>query len=307
MENRKKMKKQKKKTSLKISKESQEKEINKTLSEIKKSKKYKSIADDIILNEIKSYIKKNPKVNLSSKVAIKEIKANLHRLYASFQTGKKKKRKKYLDELYAALIEKNTDKLNELKEKLLSITVSTTERKNDYKNIYNMIFNIAEIPDTIVDLGSGLNVLSFPDMDLNELTYYSYDIDSEDINFLNDYYKIMDPYGLHGTATLMDVKDPKLLKKLPISDIVFMFKLIDLIDDKSKNKKSEKASQKIIKDLLKNNLTKYIIASFATKTLTRKKMNLPNRPGFEKFLTTNNFSFKSFSTDNEIFYVIFQK
>ncbi|MEK6952006.1 MAG: hypothetical protein AABX29_03250, partial [Nanoarchaeota archaeon] len=55
--------------------------------------------------------------------------------------------------------------------------------------------------------------------------------------------------------------------------------------------------------LLKNK-TNFIVASFATKTLTKKSMKLPRRTGFEKMLLRNNLKFKSFSTNNEVFYVI---
>ena len=78
-----------------------------------------------------------------------------------------------------------------------------------------------------------------------------------------------------------------------------MFKLIDLID-----KQNHKPSEELITNLFKNKKTKFIVASFATKTLTRKSMNHPNRKWFELMLKRNNLKFNSFNTNNEIFYII---
>ena len=111
----------------------------------------------------------------------------------------------------------------------------------------------------------------------------------------------MKVFGLNGRAFVLDIIDINQLKELPKSDITFMFKLVDLIDSKNK-----KISETIINYLLKNK-TKFIVASFATKTLTRKTMNLPRRIGFEKMLSRNKLKFKDFSIDNEIFYVISER
>ena len=136
-------------------------------------------------------------------------------------------------------------------------------------------------------------------MNLKKLNYYAYDIDEEDIKFLNEYFQIMKTQGLNGKASILDVKDKIQTSKLPPSDIIFLFKVIDIINQSEKN---YKASEELIKNLIKK--SKYIIVSFATKTITRKKMNYPNRKWFELMLKRNNLDFKKINISNEVFYVI---
>ncbi len=271
-------------------------QINKLLIKIKQNKKYKSLSNEIVLEEIKTFLKSNPNSNsIEDKQTIKIIRAKLHRLYSSYQTKKKRKKDLYLEELEIAI--KGNKELDEITKELLSITLSTKERLEDYNYLYKEIFKITQPPKTIIDLGAGLNPLSFPLMNIKNLNYYAFDIDLDDMSLLNKYFKIMKQKGLIGKAAILDVRDFEKNSKLPFSDIVFMFKLIDLIDEKNK-----KISEKLIIELLSK--TKFIVASFATKTLTRKPMNIPRRIGFEKMLERNKINFQTIKTSNEIFYVI---
>lgn len=267
------------------------------LEKIKQNKKYKSISDDIIISEIEQYFRLNPKISSPDKQAVKDIRAKLHRLYSSYQTKKKRKRELYLKELKTTLSQREDEsRVLEITNNLLSLTLSTKERLLDYQYIYKQIFKITGEPKTIIDLGCGLNPLSFPFMNLKKLTYYAYDIDIEDINFLNQYFKIIEEGCLdfQGKAEILDIRNLNKLKKLPESDIIFMFKLFDLLDKKTK--------KQIILVLMKK--TKFIIVSFATKTLTRKPMKLKQRTGFENYLKENNLKFEKFEIENEGFYVV---
>ena len=255
------------------------------LKKIKDHKKYRTINDAVVIREVNSYLKSN--LHSGEKELIKDVRSKLHRLYSSYQTGKKNKRDEYLNKL-----KDNSDFITDL----LSMTISTKERINDYESIYKNIFKVTGNPKVILDLGCGMNPLSFSLMNLETLSYYCYDIDQSDINFLNDYFKVMKNNGLTGKANILDVRDKIGIKKIHKSDIVFMFKLIDLLDTK------ENISENLIKILIKK--TKFIVTSFPTRTLTRKLMKLSQRRGFEKMLERINLKFTSFNTDNEIFYII---
>ena len=270
--------------------------INQMLTKIKQNKKYKTIDNSIVKREIDGYLKSHQKANLDSlnKQAIKEIRAKLHRLYSSYQTKKKRKKDKYLEELKLKVSEKKD--IRQITNEILAVTISTKERLSDYEFIYSQIFEITGKPKIIVDVGSGLNPVSYPLMNLKELTYYAYDIDIDDVNFLNKYFKIMKSKGLRGKASILDIRGLKNIDKIPKSDVVFMFKLIDLIDDK------KKISEELIKKIIGN--TSFIVVSFATRTLTRKPMRLPRRIGFELMLERIGLEFKRFSIENEVFYVI---
>lgn len=259
-------------------------------SEIKTSKKYRSIADEIVLSEINNYLKKN-KITKISKQDIKEIRNQLHKSYASFQTKHKNKINLYLEEL------KKFSNDSEITKKLLSITLSTKERLDDYQKIYSKIFKITGKPKTIIDLGCGFNPFSYPLMNLKHLTYYAHDISQADINYLNEYFRIMKPMGLEGKASILDIRNINNVSNLPSADIVLILKVIDILD-----KNNHKPSEELIKIII--NKTKFIVASFATKTLTRKNMNNPNRLWFELMLKRIGFKYHIINTENEIFYVI---
>jgi hypothetical protein len=256
------------------------------LQKIKANKKYKTISDEIVLQEIKNYFKSKP---LSEdKETIKNIRAILHKLYSSFQTKKKNKIPKLLTQLKA------NPKDKKIINSLLEITLSTKERLNNYKQIYKKILPLTDKPITIIDLASGLNPFSIPLIKNKNLTYCAYDIDKKDIQQINQFLKII---NIKGKAQTIDITNSKQIQSLPKSDIIFLFKALDVID-----KKDHKPSEQLIKQLIKK--TKLIIASFATKTLTRKPMNNPNRKWFELMLERNNLHYKKFQTDNEIFYLI---
>jgi 16S rRNA (guanine(1405)-N(7))-methyltransferase len=264
--------------------------INQLLHEIKRNKKYSTITDEIVLEEINNYLKKN-KLEKITKQDIKEIRNQLHRLYSSYLRGNKSKRNKLIEQL-----KENPNSLDIIN-KILATSVSAKERLEGYENIYNEIFNITGKPKTIVDIGCGLNPISYPYIHVKELTYYCYDIDTEDIDFLNEFFKIMKPYGLNGKAQILNARNLQEIAHLPSSDITFIWKLIDLI-----NTKDSKPGEELIQLLI--NKTKFIVASFATRTIGGKPMNLPRRKGFELMLERINLKYNNIKTRNEIYYII---
>lgn len=275
----------------------EEKHINLLLEEIKKNKKYTSIHNDLVKNEIKGYFKKNqnkikilekPKSEKFKKI-IKEIRAKLHSVHSSFQSEDKEKREYCLRRIQGINDYENHNKI-------LETSLSSKERLEDYKNIYKEIFKVTGKPKKIIDLGSGLNPISFPYLGINKLTYLAYDIDEDEIDFLNRYFDLMKRYSkISGKASILDIRDVSSLKILPKADICFLFKVFDVLE-----KNSHKLSEEIIKSLK----SEYIIVSFAIKTISGKKMNHPYRGWIESMLDRINIKFEKILTDNEVFYII---
>ena len=204
------------------------------IGKVKKNRKYSGISDSVVKIEVERFLNRDEKV--SEKELVREVRARLHRLYSSYQTKGKRKRERYLEEL-----KEGKDVLDEL----LSITLSTKERLDSYGKIYSEIFKVTGKPKVIVDLGCGMNPLSYLLMKLDKVKYYAYDIDLGDVEYLNKYFGIMRDNWLNGKAKLLDVREIEEVGKLPKSDVVFMFKLIDLIDGKGK-----KVSEELIVKLL---------------------------------------------------------
>lgn len=275
--------------------EAYKKLIENLLGYVKKNKKYRFISDDLIKEEIVKYFKINPKSikfldktkSEKFKGIVKAIRSRLHLIYGSFQTGSRNKREICLNEIKG----KGDYKAHN---KILSTSVSSKERLKGYNKLYREIFKITGKPKKILDLGCGLNPVSYPYMGLDELRYYAYDIDKEDCNFLNQYFSLMKKYSrLKGKAYVVNLKNS--FKKLPKADVCFMFKVLDPLEEKG-----HKLSEKIIKSLD----CKYIIVSFSTKTVSGRKMKHPYRGWIERMLNRINLKFEKIKLENEVFYII---
>jgi len=143
-------------------------------------------------------------------------------------------------------------------------------------------------------LGAGLNPISIPYMQLEKLNYYSYDVNEEDKKFLNDFYKSL---KINGLAEILDLTEIRNYEILPKSDVIFMFKFLDSVE-----KKGHKLAEDVIKTLI--NKTRFIVASFSSKTITGKNMNYPYRGWIERMLERIKLKFDRLEFDNEIFYII---
>ena len=285
--------------------------MKETVEKIKSGKKYRNISDGVVEREVVMFLNGSGYElgDVGEVEVVKEVRKRLHLKYASFQTKGKKKIEKYLDEL-EVLRKGGKDVLDfEIIDKLLSVSLSTKERLDLYEEIYSKIFEITGKPKVIVDLGGGLNAFSYSYMGLSSVKYYSYDIDDEDVRLLEKYFDVMSNEGkgsglkgksfggLKGKAGILDVRDFSEVEKLPKSDVVFLFKVVDVIDDKG-----HKISEELIEKLFDK--TKFVVVSFATRTLTRQRMNHPNRKWFELVCSRKGWEFKRLEFDNEVFYVV---
>ena len=94
---------------------------------------------------------------------------------------------------------------------------------------------------------------------------------------------------IKGKALASDITKKQIKQK---ADIAFALKIFDLIPNK--------AVEKIIKQLK----VKYIIASFPTKTISKKRMTYIKRGGFQRMLERLKLQYKKLEYSNELVYVI---
>lgn len=256
-------------------------ESSKLIELIKKSKKYKDISEEIIKARVEEYLDKNK--NFDEKIALKEIKTGLHKAHGSFRFQDKK-----LDNLL-----NKKDFIS-----ILDSNRSTKERLLEYDSIYEKIFAITGKPKAILDLGCGLNPCSIPLMKLDSiLEYYAYDINQAEMNFLN---KFFEKFDINASAQTLDLTKLENVKKLPEADICLMWKLVDVLE-----KDGHKYSEEIIKTLSKK--CRFIAVSFATKTISGKKMMFAERGWIERMLARIGMKFEKLVFESEIFYVIKSK
>lgn len=245
-----------------------------TVAEIRRSKKYKDLSPKVIARVIKG----RPEAD------VKEIKTELHRLYGAFQTTKKARRERLLSEL------ENKYSL-EIVNQILATNRSSKERISAYNSLYKKIFSITGKPKIILDLGAGLNPISYPYIYEAgaEPLYYAYDVNEADRDFINRYFKII---GAKGKAEIFDLRADKGLQK---ADVCFLFKTIDVIEDKG---------HKVAEDLITSLGCKWVVVSFAIKTLSGRKMRYAYRGWFERMCERLALRYEKIETENEIFYIV---
>lgn len=267
-----------------------------------KTKQFKDIDDAVVKKELDLVLKKNQKLakeiqgkvfnekSAAVKQIIKLVKQSLHYSYTSFQKGTEK-REKLLSELSKA---KDKDELIELHTKLLETHASTKERIEIYETLYDDLFEITGKVTSILDLGCGLNPLSLPWMKLKNTTYIASEFNSADTKFIDQYFSLIKKnYSSCELKTVViDLKtEVEKVKKIPV-DVIFAWKVFDLLKTKE------------VEAVVKNCNSKYLIASFSTETLGKKKMNKPQRTWFEMMLKRLNHSYEIKEYENELFYII---
>jgi len=248
------------------------------------TKKFKNLDEKTVVEKVNKFLNVNPRIKLENltekssdfKKIIKYVKKEMHRSYGAFQSDVSK-RERLLGKL------KNNPTNEEIKLNILKTHSSTRERLDFYNKLKKDLSEIIE-GKSILDLGSGLNPLMF---DENEIT--AVEFNKNDVDFLNEYFKIK---NLKSKSILIDLnREYEKLKNMK-TDVVFALKIFDIIDTKK------------IESIIKNLDAKYLIASFSTKTLGGRWMNLPRRTGFQKMLRRLNLSYRTLSYENELFYIV---
>lgn len=254
--------------------------MDKLIEEIKRKKELNGISDNIVLEQVEKYLSQNKKINLENKRSadykktIKEVRAKLRRSYGLFRVESKETNSKDIDSV-------------------LTAHSSTKERSYFYPELYQKIFDITGKPKIILDLGCGVNPLSYSFMNLKKVEYHAYDINEKEITLINEYFK---REHIQGEASVMDVSKVEEVKKLPSADLAFLFKITDILDRGKGHKKTE--------EVLVAVPTKFVVISFPTLTMSGKPMNAPRRKWMEWLCQRLGYPYEVLEFSNEIFYVV---
>ncbi len=238
------------------------------LREIKKKKELKELSDQFVREELDAYFRRNPGARKflerprsgKYKKIVKEVRARLRRASGLF---------------HGTTLESHP---------------STRERLSIYGTLYAQLWELAGQPKIILDLGCGLNPLSFPHLGLKDVTYYAYDINGKDISLVNKFFR---EKKVKGKALAEDVAKTK---TFPVADIAFLFKMTDILDRKKGHKKTEEVIRRVP--------AKFVVVSFPTITMSGRPMNFPRRRWIELMCRRLNFPFRVLEFSRELFYVI---
>lgn len=251
---------------------------------VQEKKELSNFSEKYILKYSEHLLKKNKKLldillkedfnKKEFKIFIKEIREKARRIYGTYITKKYNKKSVDLDI-----------------EELLQLHLSTKERFGFYKEIYKKIIEITGMPKSVLDLACGFNPIAKNYISNKKIKYVASDISEKDVKFITNYVD---------EAFIADLSEKSEIKKITKyrTDWCLLFKALDPIEESCKN---------VTYDLIPAISSKWIIVSFPTLTLSRKRMRNPQRSWFEKVLNRLEKKFYIFEINNEIFYIIENK
>jgi 16S rRNA (guanine(1405)-N(7))-methyltransferase len=268
---------------------------------IKSKKELRSLSLEFVRQQVDLFFRQNPKLlpylnnprSEKYKLIIKSVRQKLRRSYGLFR-----------QEEDTSLLSSLVTKLNQsplVYREILKIHSSTRERMPYYPSLYRSIFKITKIPSSIMDLGCGLNPYSIPyylsSLRSKKLDYYAYDLSEEEISCLNEYFSFLHQQAPNfvGQAQILNLLHSD-LTALPKSDVCFLFKMTDHLD----LGKGHKATEKVLLSLP----ARFIVISFATKTMSGKSMTAPRRRWMEWLCQRLGYHYHLIEFPDEIFYVI---
>lgn len=260
-------------------------DIIKTIREdVKRKREFRGINDEFINKKIRErlkeklielFLKRGNKIRKcwEYKKLIKEIRAELRKVYGLY-IGKVKKRWEYL---------RKGDY-----ESILKTHISTKERIDFYKSLYEKLWKIVGKPKSILDLACGMNPFSLKFMGIKNVKYFAIELSEIDCNFINEFFKKEKIKGKAKVIDLLKINEEDIFKGFPEFDVAFLFKFLDIVD-----KKTAEA-------LIKKIPARWIVISFPTVTISGRRMKVKEREWIEKMCN----KVRKIEFKNEIFYIL---
>jgi len=247
---------------------------------IKQKKELSDLSEDLVKESLENYLKKHkikiPKSPKQQKIIIKAVRAELRNYVGRFQTTRISYDKKL------ALLKQK--KINDL----LKTHSSTKERLDDYPKLIKLIKIKKLKPNSILDLGCGLNPIAISSYFPNA-KYYAYDIKEDELKLIKLFFA---KNKIDGFTKLKDIRKSA---DFPKTDLTLVLKTLDIIETKGHT---------LAKRIMTKLNSKNIIVSFSTTTLSGKPMNSPRRKWFENLLDDLEYKYKIVKMRNEVFYVV---
>lgn len=226
------------------------------------SKKYRPLYRKTIVRVVSDCLKRYP-----PKQTEESSRNLLHQIWGAYffarpdfkkLSGEFKKSRKIGGDPVSAKL--NSQRVKETLLPILRLQSSIKERIPILDSFYRKIFAITGQPKSIVDWACGLNPLSWPWMNLPEnCCYLGLDIDREQNDFLNNTFKIA---GKNNFKT--DLGDI-LTDESPQADIIFLFKILPLLEHQQKG---------ISLEILEKMPAKFLVVSFPTASIGGKQKNM---------------------------------
>ncbi|WKZ30959.1 MAG: hypothetical protein QY318_03890 [Candidatus Dojkabacteria bacterium] len=229
--------------------------LDKVVSSVLSSKKYRYLYEPTIRRTVEELATRYPEKKLDN-----ETRKRLHQLWGAYI--KRPNFMKVLEQVEADIT--SGAEAKDVLLPLLRLQTSTEERIPVVNEIY---LKIAESIDakieSIVEYGAGMNALTYPWMQEafgQSVKYTGVDVDSELADFQN---RIFMKLGLEERAKA--IQGDILCDELLEADVVFLFKLLPLLEHQVKGSGGE---------ILKQLKAKYIVVTFPTKSIGGKEKGM---------------------------------
>ncbi len=281
-----------------------EEQLNVLIERIKQKKELKEISDAFVREQLFQFFLRAPQKisylekprSAGYKSLVKEVRAVLRRVYGLFRLEKGAAERQELVEKMSSV--SSFAELAIYLPRLLATHSSTKERLPHYEELYQKIWQVTAKPEKIIDLGCGINPFSIPLMNLSKLNYYAYDISEEEIGLLKQFFHLLRRLNpeFKGTAEVLDTLHFAALEKLRKVDVCFLFKMTDVLDRGRGHKVTEEVMQCVP--------ARFFVVSFATKTMSGKKMTAPRRRWMEWLCKRLEWKYSILEMPNELFYVV---
>ncbi len=258
-----------------------------TVSAIIDSKTYRVLSADVVRQTTENF----STGNISEKDLEKRVKNLLHQAWGAFYPARPNF-SKLLEKLKVGLVDNVEEKA--LLMQILRIHSSTNERLPILNNFYNEIFNITGEPNTIIDLGCGLNPITIPWMGLPDgVSYVAVDIDVAQMQFISQVVK------LFNWDSNMECKiGNALTDSFAHADVVFMFKLIPVLEKLTKNFD--------LGEFLARFACKYFVITFPLESLSGKNVGMCDfyTAKMSEFIKSHPYENTTIRFPNELVYII---
>ncbi len=279
------------------------KKVDLFIEKVREKKDLVNLEEDFIVTHLVKFLEQNTAVldylveakikdiKRSSKFkdAVKYIRGKARKIYGIFQTTDVAKREEYLERYLKTNKEKDLIRI-------LKTHRSTKERLPYNKEMYEKIFSLTLKPVSILDIGAGLNPLSFRYMGLEKnLKYTASEFNQKDVDFLNLFFKKTGMSNSKAVKIDLLVKEERKKLQNYKTDICFLFKVLDSLEEFQEN---------ISYDIISLIKSRFIVVSFPLYSITGKKMRLQKRNWFEKLGKRLGFDIDSFKMKNELFYIL---
>jgi len=199
-------------------------DLKELIAAIQNSKKYRDL--DMFEPTIADVIQRELPRHKKQKDAVKAARRKLHKIFAPYLGNPDYDRA--LNELQ--VVSHDSEALKDFCRTLLGLHDSTRERLAVLEGFYQKLFAVTGKPKTILDIASGLNPLTLPWMELDQVTYYAYEIHRQRADFLTAFFEHM--VGVTGRGIVQDVLLTAPQEK---ADVAFIFKELHRMEARQPN------------------------------------------------------------------------